>query len=245
MERLQSEFRTLREVSSLTYEQLEVEIVELNRLCRIQLAGQASQLLFVIRRPPQQLSLLWKALVRVECRKLESATNRLLDARVLSLRQLLSLKRDLRTLSQLPGGAVAANSEGPVTDFTASVVIDCLRRDEVHEVKMSGGAPTDLEECCICMDRQADVLLECAHAYCQPCIQRWLDGGAGGLRLAATLSGAAAAATCGGTCPVCRTLVNSTDGWVIAAPPEDVGPASLMLDAALRAGRADSQGRPE
>jgi hypothetical protein len=36
-----------------------------------------------------------------------------------------------------------------------------------------GESRQDDEECIICMDRKATVILPCTHAYCEQCIDAW------------------------------------------------------------------------
>lgn len=36
-------------------------------------------------------------------------------------------------------------------------------------------ANSEMEECVICLERQPEVILPCAHAYCLPCIQQWWE----------------------------------------------------------------------
>lgn len=58
-----------------------------------------------------------------------------------------------------------------------------------------------LSECSICLDRQPDVILPCAHSFCCPCIEQW------------NMSKK--------TCPICQECLESTDdGWVISEKPE-------------------------
>ena len=32
---------------------------------------------------------------------------------------------------------------------------------------------SESEECCICMEQKAEVILACVHSFCKSCIERW------------------------------------------------------------------------
>jgi len=52
-------------------------------------------------------------------------------------------------------------------------------------------------ECAICMDKKAEMVLECTHAFCEKCIQGWQRKS--------------------NTCPMCRCKIqkNNDDDWVL------------------------------
>lgn len=50
--------------------------------------------------------------------------------------------------------------------FTASMLLE-----EVDN--LANRIPDKLEECSICLERKPDVMLSCAHTYCNQCIEQW------------------------------------------------------------------------
>eukprot|EP00163_Fabomonas_tropica_P029563 TRINITY_DN6370_c0_g1_i2.p1 TRINITY_DN6370_c0_g1~~TRINITY_DN6370_c0_g1_i2.p1 ORF type:complete len:108 (+),score=5.56 TRINITY_DN6370_c0_g1_i2:184-507(+) len=67
--------------------------------------------------------------------------------------------------------------------------------------KAKGKASTS-GECVICMLNPVDIVLDCAHAYCSECIDKWNGRGAD-------------------TCPICRQeSLMSDDRWVLAEAPD-------------------------
>jgi len=66
--------------------------------------------------------------------------------------------------------------------------------------------------CCICMERRADTLLPCVHAFCGECIAEWKARNS--------------------SCPMCRDA-DSGDGFVMLEGPDDDEMVEMLYDAVL------------
>jgi hypothetical protein len=61
----------------------------------------------------------------------------------------------------------------------------------------------ELSECCICMDRRAEIALsECNHAFCNQCLEEWTQRNQ--------------------SCPVCRQHASKdSDVWILTTSPSN------------------------
>ena len=68
----------------------------------------------------------------------------------------------MSTAQQIDASEEAAGSV--VDNFMQKVTI------AVNRENMNDGSPV---ECCICLERRQEIILPCAHSYCQQCIDQW------------------------------------------------------------------------
>lgn len=59
-----------------------------------------------------------------------------------------------------------AGSSNPITASTIFNELQCISDKDRNNVDGS-------TECCICLERQPEILLPCAHSYCTQCIEEW------------------------------------------------------------------------
>ncbi|KAF7643780.1 hypothetical protein LDENG_00233450 [Lucifuga dentata] len=131
-------------------------------------------------------------------------------SRIMNLYQFIQLYRDVTSQAAEVLSAEGA-TEGPSTQLPATD--SCQASMWMGRVKQL----TDEEECCICMDGKSDLILPCAHSFCQKCIDKW--------------SGQSR------NCPICRLQVTAAnESWVISDAPTEDDIAGYILNLADEAG---------
>ncbi|CAL9696734.1 unnamed protein product [Knipowitschia caucasica] len=198
-EKLLRHVALVKESGYLTYDEFLARVAELNDVTARLASGQKKHLLFEVQ-PQSDTSALWKVAVRVLCTKINKDSGAVEASRIMNLYQFIQLYTDVTTQArELPAEGAG---EG---DCQASMLMG-----RVKEL-------TDEEECCICMDKKADLILPCAHIFCQKCIDKWR----GQQR----------------NCPVCRIQVSAAnDSWVVSDFPTEEELAGYILNLADDAG---------
>lgn len=192
----------------LTYDEFLARVAELNDVTARLAEGQQKHLLFEVL-PGSDSTALWKVAVRVVCTKINKASGAVEASRIMNLYQFIQLYKDIT--SQAAELTADGASEGPSGGGTNSE--SCQASMWMGRVKEL----TDEEECCICMDGKADLILPCAHIFCQKCIDKW----SGQQR----------------NCPVCRlTVTAASDSWVVSDFPSEQELAGYILNLADEAG---------
>ncbi|KAF7474084.1 Hypothetical predicted protein [Marmota monax] len=200
----------VRESSSLTYEEFLGRVAELNDVTAKVASGQEKHLLFEVQ-PGSDSSAFWKVVVRVVCTKINKSTGIVEASRIMNLYQFIQLYKDITSQA---AGVLAQSSTSEEADENSSSVTSCQASLWMGRVKQL----TDEEECCICMDGRADLILPCAHSFCQKCIDKWSDRHR--------------------NCPICRLqMTGANESWVVSDAPTEDDMANYILNMADEAGQ--------
>lgn len=199
----------VRDSGYLTYEEFLGRVAELNDVTSRLATDQQKHLLFDVE-PGSDASALWKVAVRVVCTKINKESGMVEASRIMNLYQFIQLYRDITSQAAAvltTGGATEGSStQLPSTD-------SCQASMWMGRVKQL----TDSEECCICMDGKSDLILPCAHSFCQKCIDKW--------------SGRSQ------NCPICRLQVTAAnESWVLSDIPSEDDVVRYILNLADEAG---------
>uniref|UniRef100_H3D894 RING finger protein 141 n=1 Tax=Tetraodon nigroviridis TaxID=99883 RepID=H3D894_TETNG len=208
-EKLAKHFGLVRDSGNLTYEEFLARVAELNDITARLAAGQQKHLLFEVQ-PGSDATALWKVAVRVLCTKINKETGTMDASRIMNLYQFIQLYHDISSQAaevlSAEAGPREPSAQLPSTD-------SCQASMWMGRVKQL----TDEEECCICMDGKADLILPCAHSFCQKCIDKW----SGQNR----------------NCPICRLQVTAAkESWVLSDFPTEDDIAGYILNLADDAG---------
>ncbi|VFV23206.1 ring finger protein 141 [Lynx pardinus] len=173
-------------------------------------SGQGKHLVFEVL-PRSDSSALWKMVVRVICTKINKSTGIVEASRIMNLYQFIQLYKDITSQAS---GVLAMSSTSEDPDENSSSVTSCQASLWMGRVKQL----TDEEECCICMDGRADLILPCAHSFCQKCIDKWSDRHR--------------------NCPICRLqMTGANESWVVSDAPTEDDMANYILNMADEAGQ--------
>ncbi|XP_073514406.1 RING finger protein 141 [Phyllobates terribilis] len=201
----------VRESGFLTYEEFLGRVAELNDVTARLAVGQDKHLLFEVQ-PGSDSSALWKVVVRVLCTKINKTSGIVEISRIMNLYQFIQLYKDITSHAT---GIFTQSSEASEDNAQSLASLsDCQASILMGRVKQL----TDEEECCICMDERADLILPCTHSFCQKCIDKWSDRNR--------------------NCPICRLQVSGVnDSWVVSDAPTEEDVASYILNLADEVGQ--------
>lgn len=197
----------MRDSGYLTYDEFLGRVAELNDVTAKLSPGQKKHLLFEVQ-PGSDATALWKVAVRIVCTKINKEDGMVEASRIMNLYQFLQLYKDITSQA---AESLAVAAEGSSEQLSSED--NCQASMWMGRVKQL----TDEEECCICMDGKADLILPCAHSFCQKCIDKW--------------SGQSR------NCPVCRIQVTAAnESWVMSDAPTEEDIAGYILNLADEAG---------
>lgn len=201
--------RVISEVASLTYDDFQAYLIQLNELASQCADKNGKRMVFAIKKGTDS-SVLWKGTVKIACVKFHPMTEGIETCRYLTIVEFLKVFHSLQNQLiaaqqsvQSESASIHQNSDGSTSGnmslnarkmLTPSVLL--AEVDNVTNIN----AVDKSNVCCICWERKQNVMLPCAHSYCLPCIEQWNVSHK--------------------TCPICREQLDSTDDtWVLSEVP--------------------------
>ncbi|XP_067142168.1 RING finger protein 141-like [Centruroides vittatus] len=206
---LKDMFGTASSLLAVTsYDEFLEKVKELNCICQTlsrkiseRSNNSKSLLLFAVKKGSDE-SVFWKGTVRIGCVLIDTQTGNIKSHRVINLKQFLKVHKaliayvgirssgDIET-AQIAEAAIAEEKiESTISVLSPSIILEGINAEL-----------SDPTECCICMERDFEITLPCAHSYCLVCIEQWNVSNK--------------------TCPICREkLENTGDSWVLSEIPD-------------------------
>jgi len=198
-------------VATIGWEEFLQYVSVLNEKCRELLDSNGKYLLFALKKGSAD-TYLWKATVRICCLKMNSMTKKVESRKFLTLAQFLRLHKSLLALMERPN--VRIDADTPIKAFDGGMTTSMLLENVGLGASTSSEVSDLKTDCLICMERQPEVILPCAHCYCLVCIERWNEGGHS-------------------WCPICHEQIKTTDdAWVISEFPEQDEVSSYLISLA-------------
>ncbi|XP_020311635.1 RING finger protein 141 [Oncorhynchus kisutch] len=212
-EKLMKHARLVTDSGYLNYEEFLGRVAELNDMTAKLAAGQQKHLIFEVQ-TGSDASALWKVAVRIVCTKINKENGMVEASRIMNLYQFIQLYRDITSqAAEVLSAEGARLPSGNLPSGNLPSGDSCQASMWMGRVKQL----TDEEECCICMDGKSDLILPCAHSFCQKCIDKW--------------SGQSR------NCPICRLQVTAAnESWVMPDAPTEEDIAGCILNLADEAG---------
>ncbi|BFZ05010.1 hypothetical protein BsWGS_08049 [Bradybaena similaris] len=198
--KLVAHFDIIRSLATVTHPELMECIEELNIVTRSFTDKAGKQLRFVIKKG-SDASFLWKGTIRIRCLKINTNTNVIESSRLLTLRQFVVIYKEiLEQVSTLSSPPQETSTESYPSQKPSASRIDELTASAFFPLpdKTDEGEEDTENECCVCMDRKACIMLSCCHEFCEACIDSWTKDQQHS------------------NCPLCRSQVSgSDDTWVL------------------------------
>ncbi|XP_020617294.1 RING finger protein 141-like isoform X1 [Orbicella faveolata] len=200
----------LKDLAVLNQEGLASAVEHLNKTLKTFAEGGDHYIVFAIKEPSDEsYPYLWKATTRIICYKVRTYGGNVESERVMDVRQFCKLYRNITR--QLRHTRSVTDEDWEKVDCEGETCVSCpVKLEEVREslcasmiftrVDEAAADKGPNEECCICMDQKAEVILACVHCFCKTCIDRWSD--------------------VNNTCPICRNEIHGNkDYWEVPEAP--------------------------